>query len=76
LFATSVGGIPDLVGEAALLVPANDPVALREAIARVLDDPELAVRLGALSAERAQELPSEAEAVGQLADLYRDLSDS
>jgi glycosyltransferase involved in cell wall biosynthesis len=76
LIATRVGGIPDLVGDAALLVPVNDPSALWGAIAQVLDDPALAVRLGELSVERARALPSEDEAVGQLSDLYRDLSDS
>jgi glycosyltransferase involved in cell wall biosynthesis len=76
LIATRVGGIPDLVGAAALLVPANDAAALLGAISRVIEDPALALRLGAASAERAKALPSEDEAVGQLADLFRELSDS
>ncbi|MEO5874766.1 MAG: glycosyltransferase, partial [Streptosporangiaceae bacterium] len=74
LIATRVGGIPDLVGEAGLLVPAGDAAALQEAIAQVLEDPALALRLGAASARRARALPTEDDAVGQLADLYRELS--
>lgn len=43
-----VGGIPEVVtdGENGLLVPPDDTAALSVAIARVLDDPELAARLG------------------------------
>ncbi|MBC6463446.1 glycosyltransferase, partial [Actinomadura sp. HBU206391] len=71
LVATEVGGIPELVGDAALLVPAGDAGALEEAVGRVLSDSALAVRLGAAAAQRATALPSEDDAVNQLAALYR-----
>jgi glycosyltransferase involved in cell wall biosynthesis len=74
LVATDVGGIPELVGDAALLVPPGDAEALEAAVGRVLDDPALAVRLGAAAAQRATALPSEEDAVDQLADLYADLT--
>ncbi|HXG76909.1 MAG TPA: glycosyltransferase family 4 protein [Gaiellaceae bacterium] len=47
--ATRVGGIPDLVAdeESGLLVPAEDPHALADALVRVLSDRALAERLGA-----------------------------
>ncbi|MFC4914056.1 glycosyltransferase [Actinomadura gamaensis] len=73
LVATRVGGIPGMVGDAALLVPVDDAPALEEAVGRVLDDPALAVRLGAAAAQRATVLPTEDDAVAQLADLYREL---
>jgi glycosyltransferase involved in cell wall biosynthesis len=73
LVATRVGGIPDLVGDAALLVPPGDAGALRDAVARVVGDAVLAVRLGAAAAQRATGLPGEDAAVGQLGGLYRDL---
>ena len=47
IVATVVGGVPEMVKdeESALLVPSGNPRALASAIARVLHDPELAVRL-------------------------------
>ncbi|MBO2462435.1 glycosyltransferase family 4 protein [Actinomadura violacea] len=59
--------------EAALLVPSGDADALCRAVGRILDDPALAVRLGAAAAQRAAELPDEDDAVEQLAGVYREL---
>lgn len=59
---------------AALLVPPGDPGALERAVSRVLDDPALAVRLGAAAAQRATALPSEVDAVDQLTNIYLELS--
>ncbi|WP_344277668.1 glycosyltransferase family 4 protein [Actinomadura napierensis] len=60
--------------EAALLVPSGDADALSRAVGRILDDPALAVRLGAAAAQRAARLPREDDAVDQLAALYRELT--
>jgi glycosyltransferase involved in cell wall biosynthesis len=73
MVATEVGGVPELVGEAALLVPAGQADALERAVSRVLDDSALSVRLGAAAALRATELPTEDDAVDQLVALYRKL---
>ena len=45
---TAVSGIPELVadGVSGLIVPAEDPAALAEALARLQRDPGLAQRLG------------------------------
>jgi glycosyltransferase involved in cell wall biosynthesis len=51
--ASSVGGVPGLVGRAGLLVPAGDPAALSRALARVLGDRRLAERLGARARRKA-----------------------
>jgi glycosyltransferase involved in cell wall biosynthesis len=47
--ATSVGGIVDVIidNETGLLVPEKDPQRLAEAILRILENPDLAERLGA-----------------------------
>jgi glycosyltransferase involved in cell wall biosynthesis len=54
--ATRVGGLQDLVvdGETGILVPPRDPSALRDALERLLGDPELRRRLGAAGRERAR----------------------
>jgi glycosyltransferase involved in cell wall biosynthesis len=68
LVATSVGGVPAMTGDAALLVPPADPDALGEALLRVVDDPSLAARLA--KAARAVELPTEQDAIDQLGAVY------
>ena len=55
LVATTAGSLPEVVGpdgEAALCVPPGDSEALAVAIGRILDDQELADRLGAAGRER------------------------
>jgi glycosyltransferase involved in cell wall biosynthesis len=48
VIASGVGGIVDVIkdGQTGLLVPEKDTTALADAIMRVLNDPELAARLG------------------------------
>ncbi|WP_460306810.1 glycosyltransferase [Actinocorallia aurea] len=71
LVATATGGVPRLVGDAAVLVPPGDPAALAGALTGILSDPGRAVRLGAAAAQRATELPTDDDAVDQLAAYYR-----
>ena len=70
LVATRVGGIPGMVGEAAVLVPSSDASALAAAVLQVLDDPALAERLAASATAQARRLPSEDDAVDQLTSVY------
>jgi glycosyltransferase involved in cell wall biosynthesis len=70
LVATRVGGIPGMVGEAAILVPYGDAAALEEAVLQVLDTPEIAERLASAAAEQARRLPSEEDAIDQLTACY------
>jgi glycosyltransferase involved in cell wall biosynthesis len=55
ILATAVGGVPEIVddGVSGLLVPAGDPAALGDAIARLRDDDELRRRLRAGAAASA-----------------------
>jgi len=73
LVATAVGGIPELVGDAAELVPAGDAAAFAEAVARVLTDPARTAELGAAGPRRAAGWPDEAATAAQLVDLYAEL---
>ncbi|WP_457590044.1 glycosyltransferase family 4 protein [Jiella marina] len=54
--STRVSAIPELVedGRTGLLVDERDPKALAAAIARVIDEPELALRLGKAGEERVR----------------------
>lgn len=70
------GGIPEYVrdGETALLVPEDDPAALADALARVLQDDALAVRLGAGGPRWAAHLDVHRTAA-RMDDLYDELLD-
>lgn len=58
-------------GVDALVVPPEDPAALREAVARVLGDPELAARLGAAARARVERAHTTPGFARQLAPLLR-----
>jgi len=73
--ATPVGGTPELVtdGETGLLVPPRDPEALAEALRRVLDEPDLARRLGEAARARVAERFSAAEQERRMLEIYDDV---
>ena len=56
LVVSDVGGLPDLVGDARAVVPANDPEALAQTLRAVLDDEALLAKLAADAKRRAAEL--------------------
>jgi glycosyltransferase involved in cell wall biosynthesis len=60
-------------GTDALLVPPEDPAALRGAVERVLGDPELAARLGAAGRARVERAHTTRGMAAQLAPLLRGL---
>lgn len=49
--ASSVGGLPEVVGEGGVLVPPKDPAALAQALVRMLKDPGMRKDLGSRAAE-------------------------
>jgi len=53
--ASSIGGIPSVLGDAGMLVPAEDVPALAHALDSVLDDAALRDRLGARARRRAED---------------------
>ncbi|MFD9095117.1 glycosyltransferase family 4 protein [Streptomyces collinus] len=74
LVATRVGGIPDLVGDAAELVPHDDPEALSEAVVRLLADPERRELLRERGVRQAATWPTEDETVAQVLSVYDELT--
>ena len=73
--ATRVGGVPDLIehGEHGLLVPAGDPAELASAIARLIEDRDLAARLGAAARDRQRAELSLDAMLTRLTALYSEL---
>jgi glycosyltransferase involved in cell wall biosynthesis len=72
LVATAVGGVPGLVGDAALLVPAGDPGALAAAVRRLLTEPGLGATLAASGVLQSSAWPDETAVQQELIKLYRE----
>lgn len=74
LVATAVGGLPALLGNAAVLVPPDDPAALAAAVSRLLDHPAEAAALATRGVRRAATWPDEAATVRRVAAVYAELT--
>jgi glycosyltransferase involved in cell wall biosynthesis len=74
LVATEVGGIPDLVGDAAVLVPAGDLDALDSAVRRLLADPRLRAEYARRGLERADQWVTELDTLAQVSAVYAELA--
>ena len=74
LVATSVGGLPQLVGDAAVLVPPGDVDAVDRAVRGLLDDPAARVRYAAAGAARAAGWPTSAQTLAQVQEVYAELT--
>ncbi|MBV2151303.1 glycosyltransferase family 4 protein [Kitasatospora sp. SUK 42] len=71
--ATAVGGIPELVGDAAVLVPPGDPAALGRAVRELLAAPARREQLVAAGHQQAETWPDEAATVAQVLSTYDEL---
>jgi glycosyltransferase involved in cell wall biosynthesis len=73
--ATRVGGVPDIVedGVHGLLVERRDPVALANALARLLRDPALRAEMGARGRARQQREFTLEAMIGRIEELYEEL---
>ncbi|MBO0653261.1 glycosyltransferase family 4 protein [Streptomyces triculaminicus] len=74
LVATAVGGVPELVGDAAELVPYGDAAALAGAVARLLDDPVRCAELVSAGRVQSATWPSEDDTVAHVLSVYDELS--
>ena len=74
LVATEVGGIPELVGDAAELVPYGDPEALAGTVVRLLGDPARRELLTERGVRQAATWPTEDETVAQVLSVYDELT--
>ncbi|MCQ4085057.1 glycosyltransferase family 4 protein [Streptomyces sp. RB6PN25] len=74
LVATASGGLPELVGEAAVLVPDKDADALAGAVASLIADPGRRERLSAAGRVQAASWPTEDDMVAQVLSVYDELA--
>jgi glycosyltransferase involved in cell wall biosynthesis len=73
LVSTRVGGIAELVGEAAVLVEPGDPQAAARAVAALADDPAERARRRELGRRQAATWPDEDAVVDDLLTAYAEL---
>jgi glycosyltransferase involved in cell wall biosynthesis len=75
LIATCMGGLTDLVGdgENGLLVPPDDPAALRAAMARLIADPALRAQMGAAGRRKVTAFQA-GSVVERIEQVYRELT--
>ena len=74
--STPIAGVPEMVADnvSGFLVPPGDPVALADALGKVVGDKELARRFGEHGRERARETFSIEASASSLRDLFQRLS--
>jgi len=72
VISTSGGALPEVVGDAGVLVPPADAVALSEAIQRLLDSPGERARLGEAGRERVNRSLTWRHAAEKTVEAYRE----
>jgi glycosyltransferase involved in cell wall biosynthesis len=74
LVATAVGGTPELVGDAAALVPYGDAAALARTVTALLADPGRRTALAVAGRAQAATWPTEDDTVAQVLSVYDELT--
>ncbi|MDQ1726496.1 MAG: hypothetical protein QOK14_541, partial [Frankiaceae bacterium] len=74
LVASRVGGLPQLAGDAAAWVPAEDPAELATVLRRLLADDGERTRLREAALRRAAELPDDEATLEALLTVYREVT--
>jgi glycosyltransferase involved in cell wall biosynthesis len=76
VISTSGGALPEVVGDAGILVPPADKSALREAILALLNDPERRRRLGEAGLARVKNSLTWRHAAQKTVEVYREAIDA
>jgi glycosyltransferase involved in cell wall biosynthesis len=72
VISTTGGALPEVVGDAGILVPPADHLSLAEAITNVLDDPELAKKMGRAGYQRVNKFFTWKRAAEMTVEAYRE----
>jgi glycosyltransferase involved in cell wall biosynthesis len=73
LVSTAVGGMPELLGDAAVFVQAGDVTELHDAVIDLLADPARRAELITDGLAQAARWPSDVDTITQVVDVYREL---
>lgn len=76
VISTVGGALPEVVGDAGILVPTADSRALEEAIISLLDDPDRRRRLGEAGLRRVRDSFTWRHAAQRTVDVYREAIDA
>jgi glycosyltransferase involved in cell wall biosynthesis len=76
VISTSGGALPEVVGDAGILVPPGDATALRDAITALLDDPERRRSLGEAGLARVRHSLTWRHAAQKTVEVYREAIDA
>ena len=76
VISTTGGALPEVIGDAGILVPPADKSALREAIVALLDDPDRRRRLGEAGLQRVKQSLTWRHAAQKTVDVYREVIDA
>ncbi|RLC30012.1 MAG: glycosyltransferase family 1 protein, partial [Deltaproteobacteria bacterium] len=73
VISTSGGALPEVVGDAGIIVPPENPDALAQAIVKIFDNPGLARELGQKGYERVHRHFTWEKAARKTAEVYREV---
>jgi len=73
VISTTGGALPEVVGDAGILVPPADPGALAKAVTGLLDNPDQAEKLGFAGYKRVQKLFTWEKAAEKTVEAYREV---
>jgi len=73
VISTTGGALPEVVGDAGVLVPPSDHIALAKAMIDLMDHPEMAARLGKAGYSRVLEYFTWKNAARKTVDVYREV---
>jgi len=72
VIATAISAIPEVVGDAGLLVPPGDPGALAEALRKLILDPAKRVELGRRGRQRVEDVFAWDKAISRILSTYQE----